>query len=182
MAAQNFEKILAIILQNEGGYVNNRRDPGGATNFGITQNTFTAWLLLNHIPATSVRNITRQQVAAIYRTQYWSTCRCDELPSGVDLVVMDLAVNSGVTRSIKFLQKALGFTGKDVDGHIGVVTLSRINGPSNVGVVPAATIIQRDCALRLSFLQALTNWKWFGKGWRTRVAFVQKTALQMAAA
>ena len=34
---------LAFTLHQEGGYVDNRADPGGATNMGITLATYREW-------------------------------------------------------------------------------------------------------------------------------------------
>ena len=40
-----FETALLFVLKWEGGYVNNKYDKGGATNYGITQNTYNNWLM-----------------------------------------------------------------------------------------------------------------------------------------
>lgn len=176
MAASNYAKCLALVLKEEGGYVNNKRDPGGATNFGITQRVYTAWLRSRGLPNVPVLRITMDQVGAIYKPQYWDAIRGDDLPPGVDLCTLDLAVNSGPVKAIKFLQQSVGLTGKAVDGHIGAVTLGKVNDTA------ATTIIRADCALRLSFLKKLTIWKWFGKGWNARVGRIQAASLQMAGA
>lgn len=34
---ENFEHCLAAVLKHEGGYVDDKRDPGGATNLGCTK-------------------------------------------------------------------------------------------------------------------------------------------------
>ena len=34
--ADNFKKCLEIILENEGGFADHPRDPGGMTNLGVT--------------------------------------------------------------------------------------------------------------------------------------------------
>ena len=39
----SFDACLPIILQSEGGFVDNPADPGGATNLGITIGTLSAW-------------------------------------------------------------------------------------------------------------------------------------------
>lgn len=88
MAASNYSACLKIILQNEGGYVNNPKDPGGETNYGITIKTARA-----HGYYGSMHDIPMSVVERIYRESYWKGC--DALPAGVDLCVFDFAVNSG---------------------------------------------------------------------------------------
>ena len=45
----NVNQIAAEIVAREGGYVNDRDDPGGATNFGVTIHTMRRLGLdLNH--------------------------------------------------------------------------------------------------------------------------------------
>ena len=65
------EAILAGILQREGGYRFVPGDRGGATNFGITQETLGRWRKLNR-PATpeEVRALAKEEAEAIYYAQY----------------------------------------------------------------------------------------------------------------
>jgi len=95
----------------------------------------------------------------------------DNLPEGVDYAVFDLAVNSGTGRAAKTLQQALGVT---ADGQIGPATIAACKAadPSEV----AAAV----CAARLEFLQNLSTFATFGKGWARRVAEVQAAAHDMS--
>lgn len=97
----NFAKSLAAVLKSEGGYVNNPRDPGGATNKGITQATYDAWNDSAKRARQNVQFIHDDEVQAIYRERYWDTVHGDELPSGIDYAVFDYAVNSGPTRAMR---------------------------------------------------------------------------------
>lgn len=174
MAASNFAKSFALVLKSEGGYVNNPHDPGGATNFGITQRVYDAYRVSKGWGKAPVRMIGADEVEAIYRAQYWDACKCDALPPGVDYAVYDYAVNSGCVRAAKGLQRAIPT--EPVDGHIGLSTIAAAKTAS-----PGAVVL-RLCAGRLGFLQALTTWKYFGKGWANRMRDVQAAALQMAKA
>lgn len=170
MAAANFERALALVLVHEGGYVDHPKDPGGATNLGITIGTLSAWL---GRPATKaeVRALTAATVAPIYRRNYWDAIRADELPAGVDYCAFDFAVNSGRKRGAMSLQRAVGVAD---DGAVGKITLAAAAGK------PAAQTIERICADRLAFLRRLSTWPTFGKGWSSRVEGVRAEALAMA--
>src|SRR5215213_8289929 len=107
--ADTFDTCVAFTLREEGGYVDDPADPGGATNMGITLATLRAW---THEPAlgpVQVRGMSRAEAAAIYRAMYWSPLHGAALPSGVDLSVCDFGVNAGMRRSAVLLQEALGF-------------------------------------------------------------------------
>lgn len=166
----NFAPSLALVLQSEGGFVNNPHDPGGATNFGVTQRVFDAYRRYMNQPTTSVKFITQAEVSSIYRRQYWDAIRGDDLPPGMDYAVFDEAVNSGPVKAIGDLQKAVGVK---ADGQFGMVTLMAVRNSS-----PKATI-GILCDLRLGFLRRLTRWKYFGEGWSNRVASVRAAALRM---
>lgn len=43
MTRDNFPPSVAFVFKHEGGYVDHPRDPGGATNLGITHNTLSRW-------------------------------------------------------------------------------------------------------------------------------------------
>lgn len=173
MAASNFPKALALVLKSEGLFVNDKHDPGGATMKGVTQRVYDAYRLNHRINKQGVQFIAPAEVAEIYKLQYWDTVKGDDLPAGVDYATFDAAVNSGIVRAAKWLQQAVPTT---VDGHVGLATVAAVKAGN-----PTA-IVLRLCNARLGFLHALTNWKYFGKGWANRMRDVQAAALDMAKA
>jgi lysozyme family protein len=160
----NLPLALSIVLEHEGGYVNNPKDPGGETNYGITRSTARA-----HGYTGNMRAIPMQTVRRIYEQSYWSAVRGDELPTGVDLAVFDFAVNSGPTRSIQFLQTILGVR---TDGRIGPVTLNAVNA------FDPFRICSQLCDNRLTWLATLKTWPHFKNGWTRRVLDIKKRSLE----
>jgi len=165
-----FDRCMDVTLKWEGGYVDHPRDPGGATNMGITHITLAAWRG-RRVTKAEVRALTKAEAKEIYRARYWDKVRGDDLPPGFDLVAFDGAVNSGPRRGAEWLQKALGVT---PDGVIGPKTIAAAQAAD-----PAMTInVAMD--IRLSFLKRLNTWNTFGKGWGNRVADIRANALRMA--
>ena len=101
-----FKKALRFVLNREGGYSNNPNDKGGATNKGITQNTYNAYLKHNGRPTRDVRNITDAEVEDIYYSSYWLGAGCEKMSPVFAVVCFDTAVNMGVGRVKPFLQEA----------------------------------------------------------------------------
>jgi len=101
-----FDKALKFILKWEGGYVNNPKDKGGATNKGITQNTYNAWLRSKGQNLKDVRNITDSEVKEIYYNNYWLKAGCDKMSEIFAILCFDTAVNMGVSRVSEFLKAA----------------------------------------------------------------------------
>jgi len=165
----NFDKCLALVLIHEGGFVNHPRDPGGATNRGVTQAVYDAYRKTRGRGQQSVKFITDDEVKAIYKFQYWDRVQGDLLPRGLDYAVFDFAVNSGVGRASKYLQAVLGVA---QDGVIGAKTLAAVQSPYNA--------INALCDRRMSFLRNLKTFLTFGKGWTRRVQDVRAHALEMA--
>lgn len=167
---QRFDRCLSEVLRHEGAYVDHPADPGGATNLGITLATLRAWRK-RPVSKADVRDLTRAEAAEIYRARYWDAVRGDDLPAGVDLMVFDLAVNSGVKRGGQFLQEALGVA---ADGAIGPVTLAALKA------VRPVEIIERMAARRERYYRGLRTFPTFGKGWLARLASVRARALEGA--
>ncbi|MFC3704456.1 glycoside hydrolase family 108 protein [Devosia honganensis] len=170
MAKNNFAHALGEVLKHEGGYVDHPSDPGGATNLGVTIGTLSGWLGRKATKA-EVKALTVKDVTPIYRKNYWSRVRGDDLPAGLDLAVFDFAVNSGPDRAARALQTIVGVS---VDGVIGPITLGVIER------IGATAVIGDLCSHRLAFLERLPTWPTFGKGWSRRVAAVRAEALSMA--
>jgi lysozyme family protein len=166
----NFTRALALVLRSEGGFVNNPKDPGGATNRGVTQAVYDAFRKLSGKPVQSVRLITDAEVSTIYKRQYWDAVAGDALPAGVDYATFDYAVNSGVARAAQALQSAVGVV---PDGHIGLRTIAAVKD--------AGHVIDGVCNGRLLFLRHLSTFADFGRGWTTRVAEVRAAAEGMLA-
>ena len=169
---ENFESALEHVLVHEGGWANHPRDPGGATMKGVTLATFRRHFGPRKTK-NDLRNITDKQLQKVYKTGYWSKCKCDQLPAGVDYAVFDAAVNSGPGRSAKWLQAAVG---AKQDGGIGPKTLEKVKQHNPL------QILDDMCDRRLAFLQSLDTWSDFGRGWGRRVEGVRKTARKMAEA
>ena len=161
---------MVALLKHEGGFVNNPADPGGMTNLGVTQRVWEEWL--GHpVSEKDMRALTPEIVAPMYKRKYWDKVSGDELPSGVDLMVFDCAVNSGPGRAAKMLQKVLGMT---EDGIIGPQTLSR------AASADVKTLISDYSEARRVFLKSLPTWGVFGKGWELRVAGVAAESSALA--
>jgi lysozyme family protein len=109
--------------------------------------------------------------ALVYRNSYWNSVRGDDLPFGVDYVVFDFAVNSGVSRASKFLQRAAKVK---ADGVIGPVTLDAVHS------LDSAKLIAVICNARRTWLRGLSTWPTFGKGWERRVAGVKKDGVALS--
>lgn len=171
-----FQTVLPRILKHEGGKVDDPRDPGGRTNQGVTQGTFNRWLTSQGQKARDVFTMQNAERDAIYRSLYWDSVWGDQLPAGLDYVMIDGAVHSGPSQAIKWLQRALGrhYTGT-IDGRIGRLTIAAVNSHPNLTALVNAVLDRR-----LAFLEALKTFKTYGRGWTRRVKEVRDIALTEA--
>ena len=170
MSANNWLPCFSLILRNEGGFVNNPKDLGGATNLGCTK---VVWEQYIGHPVTidDIKALTPADVEPLYKTKYWDTIKGNDLPTGVDYAVFDFAINSGPSRAAKALQAVIGV---NADGKIGPATLGALETANPRDVVTSV------CEARLAFLQSLPTYDNFGKGWSRRVSEVERTAFNLA--
>lgn len=119
----SFDTALKFVLSEEGGYVNNIHDSGGATNHGVTQATYDLWRDSVHQPHQDVQLITDAEVRTIYENNYWEPSRAQTMHSPLDVTHMDWSVNHGISGAIKTLQAALGV---EADGLFGKETASAL--------------------------------------------------------
>ena len=161
----NFDECLKMLLHHEGGYVNHPSDPGGETNLGVTKKVYQEWG-----GTKDMKDLTIEDVAPIYKKNYWDRCKCDDLESGVDWVVFDWAVNSGTGRSAKAIQKICAAA---QDGAIGPKTLALIGKQNTQYVVEEFGKIRQD------FYESLKTFDTFGKGRTRRNKETTAKALEM---
>ena len=173
-ARDAFPECLAEILKHEGGFVNNRHDPGGMTNLGVTRKVWEAW---THRPAgeTDMRALKQSDVAPLYRVNYWNALGAQFLPAPIALCVFDFGVNSGVSRGARYLQRIVGV---NEDGHIGPASLGALD--KWISTHSIVEFVRRYANLRRGFYRSLSTFEHFGKGWTRRVDEVETAALKLA--
>lgn len=124
-----FQRALVFTLRWEGEFVNHPKDPGGATNWGITQRTFDTWRRAHGQPLKNVRALSEAERDCIYFHQYWRKGWCDALPFRLAQAHLDACVNHGLGRAARMLQDAINETTREdvaVDGIIGPETLRAV--------------------------------------------------------
>ena len=166
-----FGLALKFVLLQEGGNDDDPHDPGGRTSRGIIQREYDVYRRGLNEPIQDVWTATDAEVADIYKTQYWNPW-CDQLPTGIDYLYFDMAVNMGPAEAAKLLQRGLGVAD---DGHIGMVTLAALNVANPIRLVSDVSDRKR------AFYQSLRTYWYFGKGWMARTVRVENIALKMAA-
>ena len=164
MEESPFHSALLFILKWEGGFVDDRDDPGGRTNKGITQKTYNRWRKKHSLEQADVLYIEDKEVDAIYSEDYWLPPRCPELARNLDLIQFDTAVNMGVRRAIMILQEGIGCT---PDGQFGPITSEAVN---NCELYPTMKVY---CSIREGFYRRLVERRpklgKFLKGWLNRL-------------
>lgn len=175
MSKKQFDAVLPLVLAHEGGFVNHPKDPGGATNKGVTQAVYDAYRATKGLKPRSVKSLTKAETSEIYETRYWRLAGCDDLPAGIDYAVFDYSINSGVGKAIKDLQRTINTFASNrisvlkplkVDGIAGADTATAAKQCADVD---AEGLIMSYCDRRMKFLKTLKTWGTFGVGWTRRV-------------
>jgi len=129
----------------EGGYVNDPRDNGGETIFGISRKSNPSWdgwrkvdeFKKGQFPKNAETNAELYSMAReFYRVKYWNPLGLHSITSeALAGVVYDFGVNAGIRRAGETLQRALNFLNRSgrvfpellVDGNIGEKTIDAAN-------------------------------------------------------
>lgn len=152
----NFNDSIKIILRHEGGYVNDPKDPGGETNFGIAK---------RYHPNVDIKNLTAEQASEIYYHEYWLFMKLDAIKNNLlRLHMFDMGVNAGTVYAVRLLQQVLGIT---VDGIMGPKTIAAANA------VDDKTVSEKYAKARIEYYTDLVKRKPERKkfliGWVNRV-------------
>lgn len=147
----DFDTAFARLLDNEGGYVNDPKDPGGETKWGISKRSY---------PGVDIANLTQQGAKDIYLRDFWLPLGA-ATPPAIKFQVFDFAVNSGISTALRKLQLAVGVAD---DGHWGPVSAAALAAQST------SDTIMRFAAQRLIYYTKLSTWPQYGVGWANRVA------------
>jgi len=171
--AVTYHEALRLILRFEGGYINDKDDPGGETNKGITKDVYDCYREAKGQPAQSVKNITDEEVSSIYRKSYWLVGNCDKLTPCLSIAHFDTCVNAGTNQAAKILQRTVG--AKD-DGSIGSGTLKKLASKlsTTLDLVVAQEYLVKRRAFYNSLVQQKPDLQKFLKGWLNRVDALEK--------
>ena len=159
----DFDRTLSVVLGVEGELADRgpEADPGGLTNYGVTQGTYDAWRARKGLPEASVRDISGSEVRSIYEEVYWRPSGGPLLPWPINLLVFDYAVNSGVSRAVRALQLALRVPN---DGIVGPKTAAaaaeRVRDKEWLGLFLADRVL---------YMSILSNWPQNKRGWLKRL-------------
>jgi lysozyme family protein len=151
-AGDRFARAIERVLIHEGGDADDPRDAGGKTRWGISQRSY---------PTLDIGRLTRADAIALYRRDFWAPLQGDALPPALAFQALDAAVNHGVGRTVRWLQRLAGVR---VDGQLGPVTLEA------VGAADEGALIDRLLALRLDLYVEHDRFAVFGRGWTRRIA------------
>jgi lysozyme family protein len=169
----NFDLSFDKVMKSEGGYVNDPADRGGETNLGVTIGAWGAYLG-RAINAGEMKALTKDTVKPFYKQMYWDKVKGDDLPQGIDYAAFDFAVNAGIGRATKFLQRAVGAVD---DGSIGPATLAAI------AKTPPKTLLANFSKQKEDFYRGLAannaSQQKFLKGWLARLEHVNNDAIDM---
>lgn len=157
----SFKKAVEIVLHHEGGLVDDPKDRGGLTNFGISQRAY---------PEVDIKALTKRSASDIYKRDYWNKSSCQHLPDSVAILVFDTAVNMGNSRAAKFLQECSNCT---MDGIIGDNTIRAVHRAYDGS---EEAFLDQYVDLRLKHYQRLDTFERFGRGWTRRANEVLEEA------
>lgn len=165
--------IIAAVFALEGGFVNNPKDPGGATNHGVTEK-----VARNHGYDGPMRDLPKEFAESIYYEDYILKPNFHlviQISPAVGEKLVDAGVNTGPARPSRWFQTALNSLNKggqdyppiNVDGKVGPSTVAAFKNLQRVrGEVRACELILKLLdAQQGSYYMSLTHLNTFTVGW-----------------
>jgi lysozyme family protein len=113
-----FRRAFEYVWENEGGFVDNESDPGGATNYGISirflqsledekLRRYGIFKDINGLTSKTIQDLTIDQARNIYKNEFWDLARYEDIwHDNIAYYIFDCCVNHGQKRGIKLLQRA----------------------------------------------------------------------------
>jgi lysozyme family protein len=158
----DFQQAFEQVIGHEGGYVNDPRDPGGETKFGISKRSY---------PHEWIESLTLDRARAIYQRDFWNPLALDRLPPALRYYLFDTAVNCGVGFAAESLQRAAGVL---PDGQVGPKTIGAVNADS------APRLLRLMFVDRCMRYALNANDQRFGRGWFARLFDVTYRTIALA--
>lgn len=186
--SKNFEWALHVVLHHEGGFVDDRDDPGGATDFGISLRFLKTVLgdadedgfadgdidRDGDIDVDDIRELDLDDVAKLYEKMFWKKAKCDKIKSAmIATKVFDMAVNMGQGQAWRIVQRAANTLGSflTVDGKAGTKTLAAVNSLLDRDFMLVTNIRRGQDKFYESLIVKKPVLAKYRLGWRRRAAF-----------
>jgi lysozyme family protein len=175
---QDLKPAFVDILRWEGGMTISPAEPGGASNWGISMVSFTDWRHKHKLSPPTIddlQSLTQDQAITIYEENWVGKISFDLLPVGVDLRMLDICINLGVTGGINLLQRVLDIreTGK-MDGYTWLAMRSFIIVPDRL-----VTLINDLSIAWLALKFTQVDWHKYEAGWKNRNNDITQKCLDM---
>lgn len=172
----DLDKALEFLLDEEGGWSDHPSDRGGKTMWGVTQAVYDDYRTrLKKLTKQSVAKTTKAEVREIYDVLYWRAAGCDRLPWPINYVTFDAAVNSGVSRAVRWTQAGVGVP---ADGKIGPATVAAaqkiVSSGDSAGVL---AIVDQRVQFLAALVKRTASQQAFLLGWWRRTLRVLGRAL-----
>jgi len=146
------DELIDDLIDREGGYVSHPADNGGPTKFGISDAVARA-----HGFGGAMRDLPRDEAAAIYKRLYWLRPRFDQVAKrskAVSAELFDTGANMGPAVAATFLQRALSALNRDRKDYADLVPDGRI-GPATLAALDSFLEIRGKAAGETVLLRAL---------------------------
>ncbi len=166
---------VRYVLQNEigndtnGGYTHNPKDSGGATKWGISTATLSAWRGV-HVSPETMKALTREEAELIYREVFWKPLQCPKIKrAAIAVALFDAGVLYGSDSAVECAQKAaieVGCGSLKADGYIGPATIGALNAVRVESWIGAFTEQLKERAEYLADLYPKNEE--FENGWKKR--------------
>lgn len=178
------DRVIAtrLLLESEGPELNiGGSEPGGASRYGISVDALTSHNARHgRRPATveDIRQMTEEFAGAIYNEDFADVIRFDELPAGVDYVMLNNCANLGVHGGVSLARAVFGFwqDGSVVDDAL-LTAIKSLSAEIAVRMLGAAWIAKKHES-RNWYPSAITR-TGYGHGWTVRYLRVDRDARKM---
>ena len=115
--SKNFLFALKEVLGIEAGFVDDKNDNGGATNFGIAEATAREAGYQG-----DMKDLKKEDAISIYFKLFWKNHNLDLIENAnIAKEVFEFGVNSGMVLGIKTLQRAYNALNENVIGEDGIL-------------------------------------------------------------
>jgi len=163
--SRRFLKAFNFTKENEGGFVDDARDKGGATIYGVSSKWFPD--VYKQLIESEPQDV-EEVLKAFYYTEFWDDQYDLIFFEPLSIRLFDLSVNISKRRAVKLLQRTfndLSQTKITEDGKFGAGTLRAINLPPIVHPNFYLSYLRQA----ENYYKSLSDFDVFGRGWLNRL-------------